>query len=291
MKINMTIGLLVALGLLLGATAADKKIVFLAGSPSHGPGQHEHRAGCLLLQSGLRGVSGVTTVVHENGWPADAATAFADAAAVIVYCDGESNHPLLKAERLKSMGELMKKGVGLACLHYAVEPTKEKGQAEFIDWLGGAFETHWSVNPVWVADFARLPAHPITRGVRPFKLRDEWYFNMRFREGMKGVTPILVAVPPADTTKRRDGPHEGNPAVRALVARGEPVVVAWATERADGGRGFGLTGGHYHQNWGDDNLRKLVLNAILWVAKAEVPPEGVPSTVTPEQLAQNLDPK
>jgi type 1 glutamine amidotransferase len=271
--------------------AADKKIVFIAGNPSHGPGEHEHRAGCLLLQSCLQTVPGVTAVVYTNGWPAEADTAFADAAAIIIYCDGGGGHPFLKENRLQTIGGLMKKGVGLACLHYGVEPTKKKGQPEFLDWIGGAFEINWSVNPHWDADFKSLPKHPITRGVAPFKLRDEWYFNLRFREGLKGVTPILSAVPDGSTTNRNDGPHEGNPAVRAMVARGDGQTVAWACERADGGRGFGFTGGHFHRNWGDDNFRKVMLNAILWVAKVEVPADGVPSKVTPEQLQQNLDPK
>ena len=42
-----------------------------------------------------------------------------------------------------------------------------------------------------------------------------------------------------------------------------------------GGRGFGFTGGHNHWNWGDDNLRKVVLNAIVWIAHGEVPTMGV----------------
>ena len=158
----------------------------------------------------------------------------------------------------------MEQGVGLACVHYAVEPTKEKGETEFLNWIGGAFEINWSVNPHWDAEFKQLPRHPITRGVKPFTIRDEWYFNMRFRDGMKGVIPILTAVPPASTTDRKDGPHEGNPAMREMVARAEPQHVAWASERPGGGRGFGFTGAHFHRNWGDDNFRKLALNAILW---------------------------
>jgi len=114
---------------------------------------------------------------------------------------------------------------------------------------------------------------------------------MRFREGMKGVTPILTAVPPPDTTKRNDGPHEGNPAVRQLVARGEAVSVAWAAERPDGGRGFGFTGSHFHRNWANDEFRKVVLNAIAWVAQAKVPPDGIPSHVTEAQMKENLDAK
>jgi len=270
--------------------AADKKIVFIAGKPSHAPGDHEHRAGCLLLQSCLQNTPGITSVVYSNGWP-DKPDAFDGADAVVVYADGGGGHPLLQGDHLKTIGALMDKGVGLVCLHYGVEPTIEKGQKEFLDWIGGAFEINWSVNPHWMADFKELPKHPITRGAKPFKIQDEWYFHMRFRDGMKGVTPILSAVPDGSTTNRNDGPHEGNSAVREAVKRGEIQTMAWAAERANGGRGFGFTGAHFHRNWGEDNFRKTVLNAILWTAKMEVPDGGVASTGTPEQLKENLDAK
>jgi len=282
---------LLALAVALTVSAGDAKIVFLAGSPSHGPGDHEHRAGCLLLASCLEHVPGVTTEVYSNGWPQNPEAAFAGAATVVVYSDGGNGHPLLQDDRLKVVADLIKQGVGLVCLHYAVEPTKERGEKEFLDWLGGCFEVNWSVNPTWHADFKTLPASPITRGVKPFSTTDEWYFHMRFRGGMKGVLPILSAVPPESTMSRPDGPHEGNPAVREAVKRGGPQIVAWACERPDGGRGFGFTGGHYHRNWGNDDVRKLVLNAILWTAKVEVPSDGVSSTVTEADLKRNLDPK
>jgi len=273
----------------LMASAADVKIVFLAGPPSHGPGDHEHRAGCLLFKSCLDKVPGVVAEVYTNGWPRHPETAFAGAATIVVYSDGGAGHPLLQDDRLKTIGDLMKKGVGLVCIHYAVEPTREKGEKEFLDWIGGCFEVDWSVNPMWRLQAEALPAHPITRGVAPFGITDEWYFHMRFRDGGKGVLPILQAVPPASTMDRPDGPHEGNPAVRQAVKRGEPQVVAWAYERPDGGRGFGFTGGHFHRNWGNDNVRRLVLNAILWTAKVEVPAKGVECNVTEADLRRNLD--
>lgn len=275
---------------LLGA-AEPKHIVFIAGPPSHGPGEHEHRAGCLLLKSCLDTVPGVTSVVYSNGWPEDASTALRGAASVVLYSDGGGGHPFLQDERLQTIGALMKRGVGLVCLHYAVEPTKERGEKEFLAWLGGCFEIDRSVNPTWTPDFKVLPPHPVTRGVKPFQIHDEWYFYMRFRDGLEGITPILSAVAPASTMTRPDGPHEGNPDVRASVQRGEVQQVAWAFERADGGRAFGFTGAHYHKNWGNDDFRKLVLNAILWTAKAEVPPDGVPSTIRAEDLQRNLDAK
>jgi type 1 glutamine amidotransferase len=270
--------------------AADKKVVFVAGPPSHGPGEHEHRAGCLLLHSCLSKVAGVTSVVYSNGWPSDA-NAFEGAATIVIYSDGGGGHPALQDGHLAQLEKLMKRGVGLACIHYATEPTKEKGEKEFLDWIGGCFEVDWSVNPHWNADFKKLPDHPVCRGVEPFTLMDEWYFHMRFRDGMKGVTPILTALPPPSTMQRGTGPHEGNAAVRAAVEAGQPQHVGWVCEREDGGRGFGFTGGHFHKNWGDEDFRKLVLNAIVWTAKAEVPAKGIESDVTEEQLQANQDPK
>lgn len=289
MKRLVLIGLFALAVAAVSAAAEAKKVVFLAGSASHGSGEHEHPAGCLLLKKCLDKVPGVSSEVHLNGWPKEPASAFAGASTVVIYSDGGGGHPFLEGERLKTIRELMDKGVGLVCIHYAVEPTKEKGEAEFLDWIGGCFELDWSVNPSWTPEFRTLPEHPITRGIKPFTLHDEWYFHMRFRKGMQGVTPILTAVAPPETMRRNDGPHEGNAAVREAVKKGEPQHVAWAFERSNGGRGFGFTGGHFYRNWGNDDFRNLVLNAILWTAKAEVPAEGIQSHVTPEELKENLE--
>lgn len=283
------------MALLLGASglhgAGPAKIVLLAGPASHGAGEHAHPASCYLLKSCLDKLPNVSSTVHLNGWPTDPETAFAGAATVVIYSDGGGGHPFLRDDRLKTIGKLMEKGVGLVCLHYAVEPTKEQGQHEFLDWIGGCFELNWSVNPSWDADIKYLPQHPITRGVSPFKLHDEWYFHMRFCEGLRGITPILSAVAPPNTMNRPDGPHEGNPTVREAVKKGEPQHLAWACERQNGGRGFGFTGGHFYRNWGNENFRKVVLNAILWTAKLEVPAGGVDCAVTAEQLREYLEKK
>jgi hypothetical protein len=110
---------------------------------------------------------------------------------------------------------------------------------------------------------------------------------MRFQDD--GVTPLLSVTPP-DGLRGTDLAHNGNSDV-LRARRGQPETLAWAYQRPDGGRGFGFTGGHYHANWENDNFRKVVLNAILWIAHIEVPPDGVASRVTPEQLGRNLDEK
>jgi type 1 glutamine amidotransferase len=272
------------------AAAAPTKIVLIAGSPSHGPGEHEHHAGCQLLAAQLNRLPDIQAEVHRNGWPTSD-TAFDHAAAVFIFSDGGNGHPAIHPERLAKLAELMDRGVGLGTCHYGVEVPKGDPGDAWLQWTGGYFETFWSVNPHWDADFTQLPIHPITRGVRPFKIRDEWYYHMRFPEGMENVTPILSAHPPKDTLSRPDGPHSGNPHVRAAVARGDIQHVMWCIQRPDGGRGFGFTGAHFHRNWAQDDFRKLILNALLWIAKVEVPENGVPSTLSPEDMQRHLDPK
>ena len=268
----------------LMAPAADKKIVLVAGHPSHGPGEHEFRAGCLLLQKCLNDVPGVHAVVYTNDWPGEA-TAFDDAAAVLFYMDGGAGHPLAGGDNLKIVDELAKKGVGIGCAHNAVEISTKRGRTNFLEWTGGFYEYGVSVNPDWTADTKLAADHPITRGVRPFKLQDEWYFNIHFREGMRGVTPILSATPPVEVRAA----CKAYPAV--LAAAGREEVLMYAVENPGANRGFGFTGGHFHRNWRNDNFRKLVLNGMLWLAHVEVPADGTASTVSAGELAQNLDPK
>jgi tetratricopeptide (TPR) repeat protein len=250
-----------------------RKVLFLAGAPSHGYGAHDHWAGCKLLAKSLNDSGlAIEAQVHRYGWPEDSEI-FGGVDCVVIYADGGGGHFVNR--HLDEMDALTKKGVGLVCLHYAVEVPKGRVGEKFLEWVGGYFETDWSVNPHWTAKYSKLPDHPITRGVAPFEINDEWYYHMRFREGLQGVTPILTDLPPADSLARPDGSHSGNPHVRAAIARGEPQHMAWAVEREDGGRGFGFTGGHVHWNWADPNFRKLVLNAIVWCANAEVPQNGV----------------
>jgi len=276
------------------AEGGKKSVIMIAGHPSHGPGEHEFNAGVQLLTKCLQEGAGnlVDVKFHLNGdWPSADELSHADT--VVIYADGGGGHPALKGDHLQSLAEPMKRGCGFACLHYAVEVPKDKGGSEFLKWLGGYFEENWSVNPTWQADFKELPKHPILNGVHPYSSTDEWYFHMRFPEDPKGLTHILQDVPPESTMSRKDGPHEGNPTVRQEVADKKPQTVAWAYERPEGsnGRGFGFTGGHYHKGWAKDDQRKLVLNAILWSAHAEVPANGVESHPTAEDLSANQDPK
>ena len=267
-----------ALGRHVKEKKAERHLVLIAGRPSHGSGQHEHEAGMRLFAACLAGVDGLRVSVVTGGWTDDA-TVLETADAMAFYSDGLGGHPALQGDRLQRLDAWVKGGMGIGMIHFAVDVPPERAGENFKRWIGGHYETGYSVNPFWTATVASFPEHPITRGVKPFSWRDEWYFNMRFRGDMEGVTPILVATP-SDAT--RDGPyvHPRGPYPHIQEAKGRAEVLMWAVERPDGGRGFGFTGGHFHEGWLNDDMRKVVLNALVWVAGVDVPDGGVASDVS-----------
>ncbi len=274
---------------LVTASAADKTLVLIAGRPSHGPLDHEFRAGSLLLQKCLSSVPGLHVEVHTNGWVQNEAV-LDRADAVVIYADGGGGHPALQGNHLKTLEKLVQRGVGIGCAHYGVELPSTNGGPQFLEWIGGHYEHLYSVNPMWKPEYNQFPEHEVTRGVKPFSVTDEWYFNMRWRKDQKGITPILVAKP---SDKVRGGPYvyPPGPYEHIKAASGRDETMMWVLQREDGGRGFGFTGGHRHLNWGNDDFRKVVLNALVWLCKMDVPAGGVQSTVTEADLMLNLDPK
>jgi type 1 glutamine amidotransferase len=255
------------------------KIALVAGHKSHGKGEHEFFAGCALLMKMLEQTSGVFPVMARDGWPKNPET-FEGVKSVVFFMDGGGGHPIIQGSHRDVVQKLMDQGVGFVSLHYAVEYPKSQSD-HVLQWLGGYYETYFSTNPHWKADIKTLPENPITRGVKPFALTDEWYFNIRFKPELEGVTPILKATPPDD--------KRGTAAAREHKGREE--ILAWAFNRANGGRSFGFTGAHFHKNWGDEDFRRLVVNAILWTAKLEVPRDGATVEMRPDELNRNLDRK
>lgn len=295
--------LLVTLGLAaaFSGLAADKRIVLIAGRPSHPPGMHEFRAGCLLFQQALAQVPGVSVQVFSNGWPTkvegdrkvDDNAQLENADAVLIYADGGGGHPALQADRLKFMDALEAKGLGLGFAHYGVEvPKGEPGEAMH-RWAGGYYEHLFSVNPMWKPDYTTFPEHPVTRGVKPFATHDEWYFNMRWvpDEKAKSRLKSLLVAKPSDDVRKGPYVYPQGPYKHIIAESGRAETMMWVFERENGGRSFGFTGGHTHANWGDANQRRILLNALLWIAKVEVPATGVADGIAETDLRANLDPK
>jgi hypothetical protein len=236
------------------------RVDFIAGRKSHGPGEHDYKKALQLLARELdRRTDFIDTRVHFDGWPTEQAI-LNRSDAIVIYCDGSDhdikNYPLLLGDRLSFLGRQMKRGAGLVCIHYSVFVPGQKGGREFLDWLGGYFdyETGEAANK-WYSKietrdyqvYPAAPAHPVLQGIEPFSTREEFYFRMRFPEDRKNITPLITFDP-----EKKDWEK----------------VVAWAIERPDGGRGFAYTGGHFYKNFEDKNVQRLLLNAVLWTAKA-----------------------
>src|SRR5258706_13228774 len=128
--------------------AADKKIVPIAGQPSHGPGAHEFRAGCLLLKKCLDGVPGISSVVYSNGWPGSV-SAFDGADAVLIYADGGAGHPIIQGNHREILEGLVKRGVGLGCAHFGVEIPSTNGGPQLLEWVGGVLKNLYFGKPMW----------------------------------------------------------------------------------------------------------------------------------------------
>ena len=250
-----------------------KKIVLIAGplDASHPAGTHEYEKTVRAFKYCLENASNVKDLrveAHLNGWPEKPAT-LDDADAIVLVSSGsdrkESDHPILVSDRLAVIEKQMKRGCGLCLIHWSTFVPREKAGDKVLEWVGGYFDYEsgpakngWYSKIQTVTVKATPGRHPITSGVAPFEVKDEFYYNIRFREKDPRLVPILTV------------PMKGEGDV------GDHTV-AWAVERNKGGRGFGFTGGHYFDNWANDSYRKLALNAILWTAHVDVPDGGVKS--------------
>jgi len=253
------------------AESQGKKVVFLAGGASHGQGEHAWPDGARLLKHCLDtspNVKGLRTEVHLQGWPKDPST-LDDADVIVLLSDGGGGHPFFNDKtRTERIDRLMGRGIGLVCIHYAVEPPKQ-GEEPLLRWIGGFYKPGYSTNPINDVQITpATPDHPIAGGLKRFAMRDEVYYRIWFgkSEGTGDAVPIATI---------------------KLAAEPKPQVVAWAVQRKDGGRGFGFTGCHFHKLWGLEGFRGLVLNAVVWAAKIDVPKEGVQSTVPAEMLEES----
>ncbi len=242
----MKIRLLSALfACLLSVHAGESKsILFVAGTPSHGWNEHEFHDGCKALAKALgESGMGIKTAIQYDTWPEPGVLEGIDV--LVVYCDGDKKHVALGHET--ELQALVERGVGMVFLHYAVDGEPGLLNEILMKVIGGYYDESQSQNPEWTMKNPKLAKHAITTGVKPFELKDEWYYNLKFG----AITPLMEAVPPEE--------------------KGKAHILAWAY----GSNAFGFTGGHFLSNWAQPDFRKLVLNAIVWSTGMDVPISGV----------------
>jgi hypothetical protein len=254
------------------------KIVLLAGGPSSKAMAHEYFAGCALLMEWLKQQPGVWPVM-ARGWPANERV-LEGAKCVVYFGDGGGKQPFADPQRWAVLSRLMNEGAGLVLLHQAMDLPAGPDGAKIKGWLGAVYHSDIGSRGHWDMDFKTIPAHEVTRGVKPFAApADGWLYNLHFAP--TGMTPLLTGAVPDKSRSTAD----------AKKYAGREEVIAWAYTRPDGARGFGFTGADLHQSWSYDSQRTLVMNGILWAARLPVPASGVQVAFDPANLERNLDDK
>jgi hypothetical protein len=252
------------------------KIVLLAGAPSSKPMAHEYFAGCALLLEWLRLQPGVWPVL-ARGWPTDERV-LEGARCVVYFGDGGGKQPFAEPRRWATLRRLLDGGAGLVLLHQAMDFPAGPDGAAIRGWLGAVYHSDIGSRGHWDMEFTDIPAHEVTRGVRPFAApADGWLYNLHFAPA--GVTPLLRGAVPDKSRSTADAKRHP----------GRAEVIAWAHQRPEGGRGFGFTGADLHRSWSYPSQRTLVLNGILWSAGLPVPAGGVQVDLDPAALERNLD--
>jgi type 1 glutamine amidotransferase len=268
------------------AYGQKKEIVFIAGPKDHGaPGRHEYEKDLKVLAYCLENspnLKGITTKLFSGKPPQDLAE-LANAAVIVINGssdrDPKEQHPLFPQDAttnhgrydqqtsayLKQFDALTKKGAGIVIFHYALWAENFGARNYYLNWIGGIWVQGPSKNPSgdWKIEL-KNPDHPILRGVKPWSFREEIFYN-----------PMLI-----DAARRTDlliG-HPVNVMWWGAKPDG-PQVAAWAYEREDGGRGFAYGGLDFHDNMLNEDVRRFVLNGIVWAAGMEVPPGGVQSSI------------
>jgi len=240
----------------LAAEAA--KIILIAGKVTIADksGHHDYLGGCRLLEVLLQQTPGVEAVLVNEDWPADEKV-FDGAAAVVFYTDGGGKQAYLATPEHVALVQKMADGkTGLVNIHQAVEFPPAFAQ-QSMNWTGGVYNA-LSSRGHWDSVHDTFPKHAITSGVTPWQLNDGWLNRFKFVEGMKGITPLVWS------GKEKLGSPEG----------GDKDIVSWTFERPGGGRSFSFSGLDAHSAWELNGMRKLVINGILWSARAEIPADG-----------------
>ncbi len=247
------------------------RLLLLWHSPDGHPRlTHEYQAGMKLIASLLqrqrvteRRIQPI--LVHANDpWRegpelldgADAAALFVSEGAAWLSRD---------PKRLAGFQRLAGRGGGLAGIHWGIGTRKAEPIPAFLSLLGGC---HGGPDRKYkVVTALASPAadgkrrHPVLRGLKPFEIKDEFYYRLKLATPTRRITSLLRV--PID---------------------GKTETVSWGFERPDGGRSFGFSGLHFHQNWSRAEYRRLVLQGLLWTLKQPIPESGIAVPLKPSDL-------
>lgn len=257
-------------------TAEPDRVLIVVGPSRHPPGSHEVAAGGRVMKYCVENMLNVPEIRADvvTEWPQDKALRASAATVVFIGDTFPPNRFPNSKQNLADLAEMMQRGCGIVCVHYATgllgKDVQENGEHPLLHWMGGYFANrscphHTSIAKIYPAATIVPVAskHPISRGWKEFTLHDEPYINNYFGDDGNQLAPNVTVL--ATSMLPPEKP--------------EKETVSWCVERTDGGRGFGIVMPHFYKNWKDEDLRRFILNGIVWTAKMDVPKEGVQTTL------------
>ncbi len=246
----------------VGSAAAPKNVLLLGQKRDHPAGSHEYMPGLAVLAECLEDVPDlqVTIAGADEPWPEGPAM-LDKADAVVLFLGQGARWEQTDTKRYEALQRLAARGGAIVGIHWAIGAKDAKYIAGHLKLMGGC---HGGPDRRYIITEADLGVvdrgHPVTAGIDDFRLRDEYYYRLKFATEGK-IVPLLRA-----------------------SLEGRPETVAWGFERPDGGRSFGFSGMHYHAHWQQESCRRLLAQAVLWTLKLPVPEQGLPVAVSADVL-------
>jgi hypothetical protein len=247
-QLRFAVGLVVALAWAGSLEAGDQTTVLFVGqSPdNHPPQTHEYMPGLKRLADLLAVDERLTVRVVNADEPWTQGPELLDGAdgAVLFLAEG-ARWCQADPRRYEALTRLATRGGGLVGLHWAIGTRAAEPIGPFLKLLGGCHGGPDRKYQVVETDLHVVnPVHPITARLKDFHVRDEYYYQLKFVTPRDGIQPLLQA-----------------------TIDGKPETVCWAYERPGGGRSFGFSGLHFHENWERDEYRTLLKQGVLWTLK------------------------
>lgn len=263
------LSLLIPFLLLSGSIAAEdakpKRLLLVSQGPDgHPPGTHEYAAGQKLLAQSLAKVPGleVTTSFADADW-AEGPELLGKCDGVVLFLSEGGKWMNADPRRKEALVRLAERGGGISGLHWAIG-TKEAENIDVVLKLLGA--CHGGPDRKYKVFAASLAVaakdHPIAAGLKDFRIFDELYYQLKRDPKITGFTPLLTVEVPGEK---------------------EPQTVCWSWERPTGGRSFGFSGGHFHDNWRRPEYQRLFAQGILWTLNLAPPQKEFPPPLAAEE--------
>ncbi len=199
-----------------------------------------------IVQQMLSKIPGleIELINADSPWP-EGPELLAKADGVVLFVSEGAHWVREDPRRREAFARLAQRGGGLSVLHWGMGTRDAANIADFVRLFGGCHggpDRRYKVVDVH-CEFA---THPVTEGIKPFDVHEEFYFKLKLPQAAKGLTPLLQ-----------------------VNIEGSDETVCWAWNRPEQGRSFGFSGLHFHENWSVAQYRRLVAQGILWTVAKE----------------------